>query len=291
MFGYYKLRRKIKEYFIHRKVPEQINFSFKKSNEKLFLFGNGYTLNQNLDFNDLKGNDIFVCNLIWKHQSFEKLRKNNNLIWFGMDSIQSFKTTVPSIFSHVEEAIDAYYGPIINSDVCMCVKDCLLDYLNVNYNKSNIYSSTIWLNKLFVSSGISKNRIKNWGFGHTPQLMILFGILMGYKEIHLHGLEHNYARDILTKNPKCGTHFYNEPFKDVLELNMGKGLPRTAYKQSLSSLFEGSANTFKVYENLDELAREQSIEILDHSDGSLFMFQDYSLWDLVEPKDKKNEEG
>jgi hypothetical protein len=67
---------------------------------------------------------------------------------------------------------------------------------------------------------------------------------------------------------------------------MGKDLPREAYRTKLSKLFESNAQTFKTYEDLADLASERGVEIIDHSSGSLFMFQDYSLWDLVEPKSK-----
>jgi hypothetical protein len=53
---------------------------------------------------------------------------------------------------------------------------------------------------------------------------------------------------------------------------------------TLSKLFEGNAKVFKAYEQLAELAKELNVEVIDHSKGSLFMFQDYSLWDLVETK-------
>ncbi len=116
--------------------------------------------------------------------------------------------------------------------------------------------------------------------------MLLAGILLGYKKIHLHGLEPNYVKDILNKNSKCGTHFYGESYRQVLELNDGKVLPREAYNVTFSKLFESNAKIFRAYEQLADLAQELGVEVIVHSGGSLFMFQDYSLWDLVEPPNK-----
>ena len=104
----------------------------------------------------------------------------------------------------------------------------------------------------------------------------------------MYGLEHNYVIDILNKDPRCGTHFYGDSYRSVLELDRGAGLPRDQYKIKLSELFEGNARVFRTYEQIAYLAKEMGVEIIDHSNGSLFMFQDYSLWDLVEEPHFKN---
>ncbi len=156
-----------------------------------------------------------------------------------------------------------------------------------NFTDSQICAISHILNDLLKNKSTDlQNRIKRITRGHTPQGMLLIGILYGYKKIHLHGLEHNYVKDILNKDPICGTHFYGESYRQVLELNDGKGLPRESYKTTLSKLLSGNASIFEGYEQLAELAKELNVEVIDHSNGSLFMFQDYSLWDLVEPKDK-----
>jgi hypothetical protein len=288
MFGYYKLRRKIKEYFIYRKVPEQINFTFKKRNEELFLFGNGYTLNANINLNDLKGSDIFVCNEFYRHPNYNNVIDRNNILHFALDGIGSYEKVTPKMEGlTVEESFEKYLNPILRSGVNVVLPMNVIPYILNNFNDSQICAISSILNDLLKNKSTDQqNQIKNIKSGHTPQGMLLIGILYGYKKIHLHGLEHNYVKDILNKDPKCGTHFYGESYREVLEINDGKGLPREAYKTTLSKLFEGNAKTFKAYEQLADLAKELGVEVIDHSEGSLFMFQDYSLWDLVEPKDK-----
>jgi hypothetical protein len=68
MFGYYKLKQKIKECVLFWNIPKTNNFDFEKRSEELYLFGNGYTLDLNINLDNLNGADIFVCNEIWKHR-------------------------------------------------------------------------------------------------------------------------------------------------------------------------------------------------------------------------------
>jgi hypothetical protein len=287
MFGYYKLRRKIKEYFLFRQVPEQVNYTFKKSNEELFLFGNGYTLDFNINFNDLIGSDIFVCNEFFNHRSYYDLVKNNNLAHFALDSIGSYEKIIPRMEGiSVDEAFEKYLHPILEGGAHVVLPDSVTRYVTENFCYAKVEASNSLFKRLTKSNKQIEKNVNLLTNGHTPQGMLLAGILLGYKKIHLHGLEHNYVKDILNKDPKCGTHFYAEPYRQVLELNDGKGLSREAYKIKLSKLLKGNSDVFEVYEQLAEIAKELGVEVIDHSNGSLFMFQDYSLWDLVEPKDK-----
>jgi hypothetical protein len=199
-----------------------------------------------------------------------------------MDGSKSFEKTIPEKRNITSaEAYKIHIDPIISNQANIIMPYSILSYALNKYPNTKIYPSE----KLFQELKWKNINLENIIFGHTPQSMLLAGILFGYKKIHLHGLEHNYVKDILNKDPKCGTHFYGESYRQVLELNDGKGLPREAYRVTLSKLFEGSSKVFKAYEQLAELAKELGVEVIDHSNGSLFMFQDYSLWDLVEQKE------
>jgi hypothetical protein len=111
-----------------------------------------------------------------------------------------------------------------------------------------------------MSIGFSLKDFLSYKFVHTPQIMILMGILFGYKKIHLLGLEHNYVKDILNKDPKCGTHFYGDTYEDVLISDRGLG-GRDHYRITLSKLLRGNADVFEGYEQLADLAKERGIEI------------------------------
>ena len=289
MFGYYKFRRNLKNFLDLKKAQRRENkFSLKKSNDELYLFGNGYTLNETINIAGIEGKDIFVCNELFLHPNYLNLIKSNNVIHFAMDGLRSFTYDIPKIEGiSTREAFRKYLDPILSAEVSNIMPISLYPFIVENYPESNYFPAEIIKNQLIKKSKLNEKRINKIGGGHTPNFMILIGILMGYKKIHLHGLEHNYVKDILNKSAKCGTHFYGETYREVLELNMGKNLSRENYRTILSKLFEGNAKIFKAYEALADLANETGIEIIDHSGGSLFMFQDYSLWDLVEPPKKE----
>lgn len=283
MLGYYKFRRKIKDFFLTKKIPKSNNFDFEKQNEELFLFGNGYTLDSNINLSNLSGEDVFVCNEFHRHPAYKNIIEQNNVLYFALDGIGSYEKIIPNMEDiSVGESFEKYLHPILRSGVNIVVPFNVFIYVLRGFPKTKFKSHVSLFEELSKSKGIELKDIIALAYGHTPQGMILAGILMGYKKIHLHGLEHNYVKDILNKDPKCGTHFYGESYRLVLELNDGKGLPREAYKVTLSKLFEGNAKVFKSYEKLAELSKALGVEIIDHSNGSLFMFQDYSLWDLVD---------
>ncbi len=278
MLGYWKFRNKIRNLFLGYKEVRLNNFEFKPESNGLKLFGNGYSL-KDLDLNIIRNEDVFICNHFYKKEGFDSFRKINNILYFGLDNLQAKKATAKklnqNLLEHLETGVFKKFGLGLSHVI---PKDMITLVLEKYPNESIISSDYI------LEIIDSKLKVDKYNIGHTPQFMLLIGILMGYKKIDIYGLEHNYVKDILNKNPLCGTHFYGDTYRDVLESDRGKNLPREAYKITLSKLFEGNANIFRTYEQLAELATERGVEVIDHSNGSLFMFQDYSLWDLVEPK-------
>jgi hypothetical protein len=284
MFGYYKFKRKLK-HFLYENTIDSINngYDFTPKNSELILLGNGYTLDETINLKNIRNNDIFVCNEFFKHPYYNEIIIENNVLHFALDGSRSFEKIIPAKRNITSaEAYNLYIDPIICNPVNIIMPHSILNYALNKYPDAKIFPSE----KLFKELKSKNKNCGNITIAHTPQGMLLAGILLGYKKIHMYGLEHNYVKDILNKDPKCGTHFYRETYRQVLEINDGKGLPREAYKTTLSKLFEGNAKTFKCYEQLADLAKELGVEVIDHSKGSLFMYQDYSLWDLVEPKDK-----
>ena len=285
MLGYYNLINKlrIKKLEIKYKKSHIENY-FVKRDIELYLFGNGYTLNEYCLVNLYK-KDCFVCNEIFKHEKFDEFNNKNNVLFFAMDGIESYKTISKKLEITLEETLSNFLDPIISKKNVLVTEISVFPYIQkIDINFRLIFGKFYLKHLLKNNNRKIVQIVKNIKIYHTPQLMILIGLLNGYKKINLIGLEHNYVKDILSKNDICGTHFYREPYKEVLELNMGKDLPREKYIVKLSSLFRTNANVFETYEQLANLAKEMGAEIIDHSNGSLFMFQDYSLWDLVEEK-------
>jgi hypothetical protein len=282
MLGYYKLRKKIKELLLDNTIQEY-NFNFQKKQESLYLFGNGYTL-KDFDLNKLKNQDCFICNAFFRMPYFNEFIINNNAIDFSLDSYSQLSKTAEKINRDIELLLDEYINPKIGLNFPLVKTSDFIPYILDRNPNQSIITNTAFLDKFkHLVNKKTINEIAN-KMGHTPQFMLLIGILMGYKKIYLYGLEHNYVKDILNKSTLCGTHFYDDTYKDVLLSDGHKRGDRESAKIKLSNLFEGNAAIFKGYEQLADLAKEMGVEIIDHSNGSLFMFQDYSLWDLVEEK-------
>jgi hypothetical protein len=288
MFGYYKTLRKIQSFFDRSNFKFNIDIeSFNpKIKDELIIFGNGYTLKET-DLNYFLNQDCFVCNEFYLMNNFKEFILKNNVFYFMGDGLSSIQKQSKLEHLSWESTFLKYNSMFLNmSDITFLQPESLaIEYLKRNATIKNIVSQSLIKSILKNKPKKIKNLVNDIKIGHTPQVMLLVGILLGYKKIHLYGLEHNYVKDILNKDPKCGTHFYGESYRQVLELNDGKGLPREAYKVTLSKLFEGNAKVFKAYEQLADLAKELGVDVIDHSNGSLFMFQDYSLWDLVETKE------
>jgi hypothetical protein len=278
MFGYYKFRRKLNENKLKRKFNGgENNFKFKKNRDELYLFGNGYTL-KGFDLKQLEGIDSFTCNAFFRMPGFREFIKNNNVLDFSGDSFAEIHRTSNKNGKAVQEILESYVNPKIGIGLQLVKTLDFFPYIT-ELEKDQ---SLITFDALTKNLGYKEEDIKlAKTFGHTPQIMIHAAILMNYKVIYLYGLEHNYIKDILNKDPKCGTHFYGDTYEELLLSDRGPG-DRNHFRIKLSKLFEGNAHIFKGYEQLADLAKERGLEIIDHSEGSLFMFQDYSLWDLVE---------
>jgi len=279
MFGYYKFRRKLKENKLKRKFNDGINnFNFQKKKDELYLFGNGYTL-KGFNLKQFEGVDSFICNAFFRMPGFSEFIQNNNVLDFSGDSFYQLTKTSKKNGKPLSEILDVYIKPKIGIGLPLVKTLDFFPYI-LSLEK---HQPIITFDALTKTLGYKKEEVELGNtFGHTPQAMIYAAILMNYKVIHLYGLEHSYVKDILNKDPKCGTHFYGDTYEEILLFDRGPG-DRNHFRIKLSKLFEGNAHIFKGYEQLADLAKERGVEIIDHSGGSLFMFQDYSLWDLVEP--------
>jgi hypothetical protein len=123
-----------------------------------------------------------------------------------LDGIKSYKKKAKALNSDINTIMQERFSPYlsINSNQNYCVAHTtVIDYLK------NIFSNKVFpLNNLFDYDSLLeflKNETKNEVeidliVRHTPQCMLYIAILLFPIEIHLHGLEHNYVKDILNKD-------------------------------------------------------------------------------------------
>jgi hypothetical protein len=285
MLGYYKLKKRYLNFKINKKFKQgSSNFSFVKKKNELYLFGNGYTLKE-FKLSEVENKDCFICNAFFRMPGFNDFILRNNVLDFGLDSFSAIKRDSSKNGISVEQILNEYVKPKVGIGISLIKNIDFFPYI-LSLEQSQ---SIATLDGLLMKHDYKKSDIRlSKTFGHTPQMMIYAAILMNYNTIHLYGLEHNYVKDILNKDSKCGTHFYGDTYKQMLIEDNGIG-DRNHYRIKLSKLFKENASIFEGYEKLADLAKNSGIDIIDHSGGSLFMFQDYSLWDLVESPKTQNE--
>jgi hypothetical protein len=247
-----------------------------RKSDVLYIFGNGPSLKQ-FSFDDFIGNDLFVCNEFKQHLKFEEIAQNNNLIYFHGDNKRSFKDYAQDGFSDdfnnalrffFENKFSFDYFTVVSHDIYSDLKKIFPGTLLVKFDLNII-------KKYFLRIlGRKYEEIINKAVDirHTPNLMLLYGIGLGYKKIYLNGMDHSYVRDKLN-NIQVQTHFFDE-------INEYISAAYSIAHRDLSSLFLDSHKTFELYKNQKDFAKIAGVKIIDLTiNGCLDMFEkkDYDL--------------
>jgi hypothetical protein len=279
MFGYYKMVKGIKNFLVKSDFYNKIS----KKNDTVYIFGNGYSI-ADLNLGDFRGEDCFVCNEFFRMKGFSEFIENNNISYFAIDGMNSFIREAQIRRITTNEMLVKFVDPIISEKYPIIVQSSMVGYISKKKSKDSIGvmggDLASIMKKKYTITKIHNNVTRMaCTVRHTPHAMIAVALILGYKRILLYGLDHTYVRDILNKNPMAGKHFYLETQMEVLNSNLV--FTSNQCKIKLSNLFIDSAETFKVYEAQREIADLLNIQIIDKSNGSLFCFQDFNLFDLA----------
>jgi len=250
----------------------------RKNDTKIYIFGNGPSLNM-VNFARLKrGLDMFVCNEFNQHKEFYKILIENKLTYFMGDNLKSFINYNEELVGDIERMFELFikgrtsnkYNTVMFFDIANEVKKRYPESQILGFNMSTIKEQ---IKKEFVRKGLSideklideANNVR-----HTPHLMILVALAMGYEEIFLFGLDHSYVRDrfegLLTQ-----PHFYEVFDKTIEEIG-------DMSSRDLTELFLDSHLTFKLYKSQNELAKLLGVRIIDFTEnGCLDMFEKRKL--------------
>jgi hypothetical protein len=264
-------RSKIVDY--NHNFFEKIN----KNKNKIYIIGTGPSLKK-VDLLFLKRADMFVCNEFNQHKKFIYLARNNNLTYFIGDNFKSFKDINDKFVGNWDSTIELFFRGRVSKNYTSVISLDIADQVKKKYQEAKVlgFNTSVikeQIKKEFVKKGLSideklideANNIR-----HTPHLMILVALAMGYKEIFLLGLDHSYVRDrfegLLTQ-----PHFYEE-FDKTNEAT------RDMSSRDLTELFLDSHLTFKLYKSQNELARLLGVRIIDFTEnGCLDMFEKRKL--------------
>jgi hypothetical protein len=279
MFGYYKMVKRIKNFFVKSDFYNKIS----KKNDTVYIFGNGYSI-ADLNLGDFKGEDCFVCNEFFRMKGFDEFIENNNISYFALDGMNSFIRIAQKKGIALNEILLRHIDSIISDKYPLIVQHSMVNYISKRKSKDSIGVigsdlASIMRKKTAIAKIPTAVIRAACTIRHTPQAMIATALILGYKKILLYGVDHTYVRDILNKSLMAGKHFYLETQMDIFNSNLV--FERKQYKAILSNLFLDNANTFKIYENQKIVADYLNIQIIDKTNGSLFCFQDFNFFDLA----------
>lgn len=248
-----------------------------KNKSNVYIFGTGPSLKK-IDLSCLKNADLFVCNEFNQHENFSYLVNNNILTYFMGDNFTSFKDINDKFVGNWNNTIELFFRGRVSINYTSVISFDIVDEVKKMYQEAKIIgfsTSTIKekIRKEFVRKGISvdeklideANNIR-----HTPHLMILVALAMGYEEIFLFGLDHSYVRDRF-EGLLVQPHFYDE-FDKTIEATGDMS------SRDLTELLLDSHLTFKLYKSQNELARLLGVRIIDFTEnGCLDMFEKRKL--------------
>jgi hypothetical protein len=241
-----------------------------KISDDLIILGTSPSLNS-IDINILKntGCDIFVCNGIFKMKSFEFLLSQTGVTYFFGANLKTISEIANDRNMVLDEYILDYFSGLEFFNGNKIFNNSIVNYFfQKSFFKNNNFAFSFdkygkLLNRLLSS----KNKDVDLGLclnmRHTPHLMLLMGIILGYKNIKLFGLEHSYVRDRFN-GINIVNHSYHEESSNKQKMEY----------RDLTELFLDSHLTFKVYKELNKLSKLLNVNIYDYSiDGCLDMFE------------------
>lgn len=248
---------------------------FYRRDDSVHIIGNGPSLRKT-DFSKFINGDLFVCNEFHRHDIFPTVKKNIRL-YFQMDDMASLKYLCNLSGSSLDIFIDKYYNDLFSIEYTTIINNDLHDFFaKKNINKDLIkpmptnFFKTKLKTKIYDISGLNVEIA--FQIRHTPHAMIQMAIMLGYKKIYLHGLDHSYVKDRF-EGLYYQPHFYeevNETIKKADKIDMES--------RDLTSLFLDSYKTFLVYKEIGNLANLLGAKIYDCTvNGCLDMFEKKSL--------------
>jgi len=197
-----------------------------------------------------------------------------NLVYFVGDRMQTFLDYAKKYFNSVEEAICEYFQHKLSTKYSLCCHVSFGEILQKEFGEKRVSfweieelkERIMMINqvlKLKISEEIINDAVN---IRHTPNLMMLMGLALRYREIGLVGLEHSYVRDRFAGIFEQ-THFYNNSVDfEKEEYDM--------QHRDLTELFLDSHLTFKLYRSQAELGRLLGVKIIDYTEnGCLDMFE------------------
>ncbi len=259
------LKRKTQKAYSKKVNLDLIDFQNFDDTE-VYILGNSPSLSQ-VNVEDFYGKTIFVCNYFYKHPKFNQLKEKCKIIYFTQDPIQIHTNIAKERNLELKEAVLSYFDNFLSESYETIVDKSVYDYFKLNDLYSECKISFFNHNAIFqyFEQKLNSENLdldKAIKIRHTPNAMITYAFLYGFKTIYLHGLQHSYIRDKIERKLLV-PHFYKELKKES----------ETMENIDFTKLFLDEYLTFSVYKEQSKLAKQLNVHIYDCTvDGMLDMF-------------------
>jgi hypothetical protein len=233
---------------------------------EVYILGNSPSLSQ-VNVEDFFGKTIFVCNHFYKHPKFNQLKEKCKIMYFAQDPIQSHINISTARNLELIEVVCSYFDNFLSESYETIVEKSVYDYFKLNDLYSDCKISFFNYNAIFQYfdgklNSDNLNLEKAIKIRHTPNAMITYALIYGFRKIYLHGLQHSYIKDKVERL-KLVPHFYEE----------SKVESESMENVDFTQLFLDEYLTFSVYKEQSKLAKQLNVSIYDFTiDGMLDMF-------------------
>ncbi|MBO5156096.1 MAG: hypothetical protein J6C05_03035 [Prevotella sp.] len=228
--------------------------------EDIGILANGPSLNKVLrDENKI---DIPTCamNFFGNTDEFLRIRPRYYCIVDPRFINQSDRNDIKSLFAVFNEKVDWNMTLYIDADFSLSkfLKSSSIENKNINVIPVNLsaYEGFHCLDNFFYDINFASPII-----GTVAVMCIFVAIKMGYKKIHLYGVEHNFFDGMFVDkdNILCATikHFYDKD-SSVKKLK----------EYTVESYIEDKVLMFKGHRLVAQYAKHKNVEILNHTINS-----------------------
>jgi hypothetical protein len=235
-------------------IAPNVVLNGKHQGERCFIVGSGTSIKeQNLDF--LENEYTFVLNSTYLHPDFKKW-KANYLVFSGVEWHKNIlEASGYDIYREIEAHTDTEIVYLLNETDIEGVQK----YNHLSNRQKYYFAYTKQASTIVGTETIDLAQ-PLWGGQNVAQLALQIAIGMGFKEIYLLGIDHDY---ILHKINKTFPNFYKEDESIAYKSNSKDDNTNLLY------WFKTCVNLWSIYEKIQLLALHHKVKIFNSNRNSI----------------------
>ena len=212
-----------------------------KKNKTIYIIGNGPSLN-NFNFEKIYGKDVITMNYFYLHPKISNL----NVVAHCLGEPYDCSTWVDPVDIVENTPAETYWFNVSASEYCI-----------KKFTNKKLYFYLSGISETFevlLDANLSRPSLE---YKSTSQMAIMIAMHMGYKEIYLLGLDHDYL-----VNRGYAAHFYNEDRENL-------AIAKADHSDiSYLNMIISMKNLFEIYEAIKKIAIKKHVKIINLSKPS-----------------------